>query len=37
MRRLSRDNLLALKRNVDAALEEKASQLAYDNSVLGDT
>lgn len=32
MRRLSRDSLLALKRDVDVALAEKASQLASANS-----
>lgn len=35
MRRLSRDKLLDLKRDVDAALEEKASQLASDKSLTG--
>jgi hypothetical protein len=37
MRRLSRDNLLDLKRDVDAALGEKANQLASDKYLTGDT
>jgi len=37
MRRLSRDNLLDLKRDVDATLAEKASLLASANSLTGDT
>jgi hypothetical protein len=37
MRRLSRDRLLDLKRDVDVALEGKAKQLAYANSLTGDT
>ena len=37
MRRLSRDSLLDLKRDVDAALAEKASQLAAGKSLTGDT
>jgi hypothetical protein len=37
MRRLSRDKLLDLKRDVDAMLTEKAAQLASAKSLTGDT
>jgi hypothetical protein len=36
MRRLSRDKLLDLKRDVDAVLTEKADQLASTKSLTGD-